>query len=194
MDGVFIGGCHLNECHYLTDGNYHAFSMVLLARKLMENMGLDPKRLWIEWTSAGEGIRFAEIMTDFHRTIKELGPLGHSEGLDAGGLRVKLEAATQLVPYIRVVRRQRMRLPLKSEEEYLRYFSSEEFEKIFSETIADRMATSQIALLLRESPMATGEIAKTLGLTASEVSRHLAASTKQGLVRYDAGSKCYAAA
>lgn len=194
MDGVFIGGCHLGECHYITEGNYHALGMVLLAQKLMEHMGLDPDRLRIEWTSAGEGIRFAEIMNEFAKTVKDLGPLGEGEGMDLNGLEAKLQAATQLVPYIKVVQRQRMRAPLKSGEEYHKYFGSDEFDKLFNETIGERLAMSQIALLLKESPLSTGEIAKALGLTASEVSKQLAASARQGLVRYDEGRKCYAAA
>ena len=36
MDGVFIGGCRLNECNYVTQGNYHALGMVLLCKKIME--------------------------------------------------------------------------------------------------------------------------------------------------------------
>ena len=47
-DGVFIGGCHLNECHYITHGNYHALSMVQLCKKLMKHMGLNPERIRIE--------------------------------------------------------------------------------------------------------------------------------------------------
>ena len=65
MDGVFIGGCHFNECHYITDGNYHALSLVLLCQKLMAHMGLNPERLRLEELSAGEGIRFAEVMNEF---------------------------------------------------------------------------------------------------------------------------------
>ncbi len=40
MDGVFIGGCHLNECHYITDGNHHAFTMVQICKKMLAQIGL----------------------------------------------------------------------------------------------------------------------------------------------------------
>ena len=33
MDGVFIGGCRLNECNYITQGNYDALNLVLLSEK-----------------------------------------------------------------------------------------------------------------------------------------------------------------
>ncbi len=100
MDGVFIGGCRLNECNYITHGNYHALSMVLLVQKIMEHIGLNPERLRIEFMSAGEGILFAEVTNDFVRQVKELGPLGKSEGMDQPALKFKLEAVTKLIPYI----------------------------------------------------------------------------------------------
>jgi len=60
QDAVFIGGCHLNDCHYVTHGNYDALSMVYICKKLLEHIGVNPERLRIEWVSAGEGIRFAK--------------------------------------------------------------------------------------------------------------------------------------
>ena len=73
-------------------------SMVLLCRKIMEHIGLNPERLRIEFMSAGEGILFAEVMNDFVKKVKELGPLGKGEGIDENGLKFKLEAVTKLSP------------------------------------------------------------------------------------------------
>ena len=193
-DGVFIGGCHLNECNYITHGNYHALSMVHLCKKIMEHIGLNPERLRIEFMSAGEGILFAEVMNDFGKKVKELGPLGKSEGIDENALKSKLEAVTKLVPYIRLVERERLRLPFKSKEEYDTFFTSDEFNRLFNELIVDKLAISQIISLLRERPLSTGKIAETLGLTPSEVSRHMNTSSRHGLVRYDESRKCYALA
>jgi F420-non-reducing hydrogenase iron-sulfur subunit len=192
MDGVFIGGCHLGECHYVTDGNHHALSMVLLCKKLMEHIGLNPERLRIEWISAGEGIRFTEIMNDFSRKLKELGPLGKSEGMEENGLKLKLEAAAKLVPYIRLVERERLRVRFESEEAYHRFYAGDEVDRLLRDLIADKLAVSQIMLLLREKPLSSGEISGILGLSPSEVSRHMNSSSRQGLVRYDANRKRYA--
>ncbi len=82
MDGVFVGGCRLNECNYITQGNYHALNMALLSRRLLEHSGLNPERLSIEFMSAGEGIRFADVTNAFVKQVTELGPLGEGEGLD----------------------------------------------------------------------------------------------------------------
>jgi F420-non-reducing hydrogenase iron-sulfur subunit len=193
-DGVFIVGCRLNECNYSTHGNFHALSMAHLCKKLMEQIGLNPERLRIEFMSGGEGTLFVEVMNDFGKKVKELGPLGKGEGIDKNVVKAKLEAVTKLVPYIRLVERERLRLPFGSEEEYETFFTSDEFNRLFNDLIVDKLAISQITSLLREGPLSTGKIAEMLGLTPSEVSRHMTTSSRHKLVRYDESRKCYALA
>jgi coenzyme F420-reducing hydrogenase delta subunit/predicted XRE-type DNA-binding protein len=193
-DGVFIGGCHLNECNYITHGNYHTFAMVQIAKKILARIGLNPERLTMRFMSGAEANIFTESVNEFVKTIKELGPLGRAEGIDEAALRFRLDSATQLVPYIRLVERERLRLPPMSEEEYHKFFDSDELNRLFKETIADKLAISQIIALLREKPLSTAEIAHALGLTPSEVSKYLNSSSRQKLVRYDEGEKRYAVA
>jgi F420-non-reducing hydrogenase iron-sulfur subunit len=193
-DGVFIGGCHLNECHYITHGNYHALSMVQLCKKLMKHMGLNPERIRIESLSAGEGIRFAEVMNEFSNTLRDIGPLGKGEDIDQDGLKFKLEAATRLVPYIRLVERERLRVRLNTVEEYIEFFGSDEVNQLFEKLIIDKLAINQIMLLLREKPRSTGEIAEVLGVAPSQVSKYLNSTTKQGLAKFDMDQKRYVAA
>jgi F420-non-reducing hydrogenase iron-sulfur subunit len=194
MDGVYIGGCHLNECHYVTDGNYHALSMVLMTKKLMKLIGLDPDRLRIEWTSAGEGIRFAEIVGEFVESLREIGPLGRAEELDDESLKLRLDAVNKLVPYIRLLERERLRTNFKTQEEYEEFFSSPEVDALFNKAIGDKLAVSQILSLLEEKPLSTADIAQTLQLNPSTVSVQMNHSSRQGLVRYDTRSNCYALA
>jgi coenzyme F420-reducing hydrogenase delta subunit len=194
MDGVFIGGCRLNECNYITHGNYDALSNVLLCRKIMEHIGLNPKRLKIEFMSSGDGILLAEVINEFCKKVEGIGPLGKSEGIDEKGLKFKLEAATKLIPYVKLVERERLRAPFKSEEEYNKFFSSDEVNRLFNELILDKLAISQIMLLLREKPLSTGEMSKILGLNPSEVSRHMNSSSRHGFVRYDESRKRFALA
>jgi len=132
-DGVFIGGCHLNDCHYNTQGNFDALSMTRLAKKLLEHAGINPDRLRLEWVSAGEGIRYADIMADFAAQIKKLGPLGSSEGTDPGELKSKLEEIKKLVPYIKLVKKEKLASRLPNEEDYLELFTSNEVETLLSE-------------------------------------------------------------
>jgi coenzyme F420-reducing hydrogenase delta subunit len=194
MDGVFIGGCHLNECHYITDGNYHALSMVQIGKKILSYLKIRPERLRIESMSAGEGIRFAEVMNDFSRRLREMGPLGAGEGIDSNILKFKLDATAKLVPYIKLVERERLRVPVQSAEEYKRFFAGEEVTRLFAELILDKLAISQILMLLREKPRSTGELCQILGMTPMEVSRHMNSSAKQGLARFDESQRRYMAA
>ena len=69
-DGVIIGGCWPGECHYVTEGNYDALNLMHLCKKVLEYKGIDPERLRIEWISASEGTRFAEIMNDFTEKLR----------------------------------------------------------------------------------------------------------------------------
>ncbi len=136
MDGVFIGGCRLNECNYITHGNYHALNMVLLCRKIMEHIGLNPERLRIEFMSSAEGILFAEVMSEFGKKVKELGPLGKAEGIDENELKSKLAEITKLVPYIKMVKNEKLASRLKKPEEYGQLFTKEEIDRLFSEVIS----------------------------------------------------------
>ena len=140
VDGVFIGGCWLGECHYVTEGNHDAVSMMLLTRKLLEHIGINPERLRLEWVSAAQGNRFAEVVTDFTNKLKELGPLGSSEGIEENRLKLKLEAAKSMVPYLKLVERESLRVRFKTREEYEEFFNSEKVNKIFKESVVEKLA------------------------------------------------------
>lgn len=72
-DGVFVGGCHLGDCHYIT-GNYHTQNKIALTKRLLKEAGFDPNRLHLEWVSASEGERFSKVVTEFTEQLRELGP------------------------------------------------------------------------------------------------------------------------
>ena len=194
QDGVFIGGCRLGECNYVTHGNYDTFATVQLCKKIMEQIGLNPERLRLEFMSGADGGLLAEATNDFTNKLKPLGPLGKSEGIGGKKLKFKLEAARKLVPYVKLVERERLRVPSKSEKAYKEFFTSDEFNRLFTECIGDKLAVSQMMSLLKENPLSVGEIAEVLSLKPSEISKHINFSSRQGLVRYDESCNCYAIA
>jgi len=194
QDGVFIGGCRLDECNYITHGNYDALSNTYICKKIMEHIGLNPERLRIDFMSGADGNLLAEYTDEFTNKVRELGPLGKSEGMDEKELKFKLEAAIKLVPYMKLVERERLRVPVKSEEAFNMFFESSEVNRLFNDLFGDKLAISQIMLLLGEKPLSTSDISEKLGLNPSEVSRHMISSSMQGLVRYDETQKCYALA
>jgi coenzyme F420-reducing hydrogenase delta subunit len=192
VDGVFIGGCWLGECHYVTEGNHDAVSMMLLTRKLLEHIGINPERLRLEWVSAAQGNRFAEVVTDFTNKLKELGPLGSSEGIEENRMKLKLEAAKSLVPYLKLVERESLRVRFKTREEYEEFFNSEKVNKIFKESVVEKLAMQEILLLLREKPFSIDEFSDILGLSQSEISRYLNISARNRLTRFDEKQKRFA--
>ena len=133
MDGVFIGGCRLNECNYVTHGNYHTLNMVLLFRRIMEHIGLNPERLKIEFMSGAEANLFVEAVNGFVKKVKQLGPLGQGEGIDRKELKSKLAEITKLVPYIKMVKNEKLGSRLQNIEEYDKLFTKDEVDKLFSE-------------------------------------------------------------
>ncbi|KAF5436761.1 F420-non-reducing hydrogenase iron-sulfur subunit [Candidatus Methanophagaceae archaeon] len=86
-DGVFIGGCHPGECHYMA-GNLSARRRYSMMKKLLESVGIDPKRLRMEWISASEGIKFSDTVKEFTAQIKGLGP-GPFRHIEAEGKEQK---------------------------------------------------------------------------------------------------------
>jgi coenzyme F420-reducing hydrogenase delta subunit len=74
-DGVMVLGCHPGDCHYV-EGNYHARRRYALMHSVLEYIGIARERLLVDWVSAAEGGRFAEMATAFAAEVKELGPWG----------------------------------------------------------------------------------------------------------------------
>ena len=77
-DGVFLGGCHPGDCHYV-EGNYKTLRRITLFKTMLKDLGIDPKRLRLEWISAAEGKKYAETMNEFTEQIRALGPLHLNE-------------------------------------------------------------------------------------------------------------------
>jgi F420-non-reducing hydrogenase iron-sulfur subunit len=72
-DGVLVGGCHPGDCHY-GSGNLYARRKLAVTRKILEFAGMESERFRVEWISASEGNRFAEVVTEFTDQIRVLGP------------------------------------------------------------------------------------------------------------------------
>ena len=73
-DGVLVAGCHLpSDCHYLS-GNFKAQRRMLLLKKVLEQFGIEPQRLRLEWISASEGDHFAWVIREMVEEIRKLGP------------------------------------------------------------------------------------------------------------------------
>ena len=119
---------------------------------------------------------------------------------DGAGAMASLARALSLAEeggYVRVFLDEvaRLRLLVDVRENELRSVPLERLlRELVDGLVADKLAQSQILLLLEQKPLSTSEIAEKLGLTPSDVSRHMSSSARRGLIRYDLEQKCYALA
>ncbi|TFG14162.1 hydrogenase iron-sulfur subunit [Candidatus Thorarchaeota archaeon] len=73
-DGVLVSGCHPGDCHY-TNGNLKARARWALMEKAIEQSGLNPRRVRLQWASASEAQVFADGVNKLTEQVRELGPI-----------------------------------------------------------------------------------------------------------------------
>jgi F420-non-reducing hydrogenase iron-sulfur subunit len=78
-DGVLVLGCHIGDCHY-TSGNHRTAKRIPLLRNLLGYVGINPDRLRLDWVSAAEAPKFAQVTREFVETVRALGPM--AEGVE----------------------------------------------------------------------------------------------------------------
>lgn len=133
-DGVFIAGCRLNECSYITHGNYYALNMTFLFKKIMEYFGLNPERLHIEFMTSSDAQHFAETVNIFTERIRHYGPLGEKEELSYDEVKNRLYKIITLIPYIKIVEREKLKLRINDPDEWNKIFTLEHVKELFETT------------------------------------------------------------
>ena len=81
-DGVLIGGCHPNDCHY-AEGNYKMLRRFQLLKRMLQDLGIAEARLRLEWISAAEGEKVKRVVNEMVGQIEKLGPLGMPQKFEA---------------------------------------------------------------------------------------------------------------
>jgi F420-non-reducing hydrogenase iron-sulfur subunit len=72
-DGVLVSGCHFGDCHYMF-GNHRAVEQFEKTKNVVKLLGIEDGRLRLEWISAAEGVRFAQVINEFTDQVRALGP------------------------------------------------------------------------------------------------------------------------
>ena len=164
-DGVMVAGCHPGDCHYIS-GNYQAEKKVKATRKILETAGIDEKRLGLEWISAAEGQRFADVMNAFTELVGELGPL------QADPQKVKAakeEAADFRIRWL-VGREKDI---LESGNVFGDPVDQQEFDDLMDQVVHTQFVRNSILTALQEKAMSARELAETLGLPSDVVVENL---------------------
>jgi len=171
-DGVFIGGCHLGDCHYL-EGNYEAVKKIEMVQKFLKLINLD-NRVRLEWVSASEGTRYAGVITEFTEHIKSLGPspIGGDNPDEEilGKLRAMEEAAAGERMRALVGRERKI---TEQENVYGETVSIEKFTKIFDSVIIEEYDRHRILHSLEKDPKSVKDVALNLNIDPSLVLEHM---------------------
>ncbi|MBN2336478.1 hydrogenase iron-sulfur subunit [Candidatus Bathyarchaeota archaeon] len=178
-DGVMITGCHIGDCHYI-DGNLYAKRKFGLLRRLVEKAGLEPGRVMLEWVSASEGQKFADVVTGFTNKLKELGP---TPVTGDEGLRLNLLAAKAAAEEFR------LRALVSKEEKlvekgnvYGELVTQEEFDGVLDEAVENEYTRNKIRLMLSMEPMSAKNLAEKMGMDSAKVLNHIVALRQRGWV------------
>jgi len=179
-DGVMVLGCHPGDCHYLT-GNIQAERKIDLTQKLFERAGIGSERILLDWVSAGEGERFAQVIRQFVEKIRPLGPfpLGQEMKEKLQAIKASLEGEK-----IRWMVGKGPEL-LEKGNVYGEHLPQEKIEGVIEGTIRDEFFKNRILQLVEGKPLAAREISQTLNLILKETLSYLGSLIGEGRIGFD---------
>jgi coenzyme F420-reducing hydrogenase delta subunit len=184
-DGVFIGGCHPGDCHYLT-GNLYTEKKIKMTKKILERTGFDAGRLRLEWIAASEGELFARTIKEFTAQINELGPSPLSGPTPDPKILSNLQTAQSSVAAFRL--RALVGKERKIVEEgnvYGEYKTQEEWDELFGDAINSEYSRNMILILTKDAPMSVKELATKIQEPTDLVLEHIVRLRKNNLVALD---------
>jgi coenzyme F420-reducing hydrogenase delta subunit len=182
FDGVMVLGCHPGDCHYLT-GNIQAEKKMRLTSEALEMAGIENGRFVLDWVSAGEGQRFAEVVRDFTEALKDLGPLERDESLKGRLLAVKGALEGEKVRWL-VGKEEAL---LEGENVYGETVKAEQLHRLMESTLRDEYIKNRVVFQLKEKSLSAQEIASTLDLALREVLTYLVDLITEGKVALGEG-------
>jgi coenzyme F420-reducing hydrogenase delta subunit len=182
-DGVIVLGCHLGDCHYL-EGNYEAEKKFDMVKRFLKLINFD-NRVRLDWVSASEGARYAQVITEFTEHIKTLGPSPVGGDNPDGGILNKLRAIEQAAGNDRMrtlVGRERK--ITEQENVYGEKVSLEEFNEIFDSAILEEYERNRILIALEKDSKSVKDLAKDLKIEPSRVLEHMVMLKSRGQVDF----------
>jgi coenzyme F420-reducing hydrogenase delta subunit len=184
-DGVLIAGCHEGDCHY-ESGNYQAERRVRAVRKVLEMSGIEPQRVRLEWVSASEGKRFAELVDGFVDEIRQLGPN------PAAGDQPDIDTLERLYVARNVLNDFRLNLLVNKEEQieeksnvYGETVPKERMDAILDTVTSEEFSRCNILMVARDTPSSVQQIAERVELPQGEVLDHIVVLVDRGLLKVD---------
>jgi coenzyme F420-reducing hydrogenase delta subunit len=182
IDGVLVLGCHPGDCHYIA-GNLFAEKKVQLTDNLLTKAGIHPDRLHLDWVSAAEGERFANIVTDFTSQIQSLGPMGEAEGLEGEELSDRLSAVQSALSGEKLRWLVGRELALVEEGNvYGEGVEEDEILSVIQENMEKEYTRDRILNMMKREPLSVKDVAGRLQICPADVLRHVVAMENAGMV------------
>jgi len=181
IDGVLVLGCHLGDCHYIT-GNYEAQMKMKMLTKMLQLIGFSD-RMRLDWVSASEGNRFAEIVNKFTDHVRNLGlsPVNIGE--------LKDSAVDDLIAVKSAISSSRLRALVARERTiitegnvYNEKISEEKLDSILDEAISNEFIRHKILVKIKNKGKSVPEISKEISIAPNKVLEHIVTLRARGLV------------
>jgi coenzyme F420-reducing hydrogenase delta subunit len=184
-DGVIILGCHPGDCHY-SEGNLYEERKIKMLKKLLALTGVGSDRLELEWVSASEGQRFAQMVTEFTDQIKKLGPSPVSGKNPDLKVLENLQAAKNAASDFRLrVLVGRERELTEKNNVYEEKIPQEEFDAVLDSAVEAEFIRHKIHLLTRGRPLPVKALAEATELKPAEVLKHIVAMRRRNMITMD---------
>jgi F420-non-reducing hydrogenase iron-sulfur subunit len=180
FDGVMILGCHPGDCHYLS-GNLQAERKMTLLRKLLSDEGVGGDRLLLDWVSAGEGQRFAELIRGFIESIRSQGPLPSTEEMDGKLRAIQTSLESEKIRWMAGKAPELM----EKENVYGEHTDPEKVREVLEATLREELRKNRILGFLEAGTMTAKEISGKLNLSLKETLPHLVALVGEGRIGFD---------
>jgi coenzyme F420-reducing hydrogenase delta subunit len=178
IDGVLVAGCHPGDCHYIS-GNYMARYKIKETMKILKRLKIKPefsKRLRLEWVSASEGQRFAQVVKEFVEQVRELGPNPSRRPVKDTLQRkfIRINTAQDMVtsPRIRTLISKEKEL-IEEGNVYGEKRNEDEFDLIMDEVIDAEFIRNQILEVVKDNPMSVKQIAKLMNFPTETILKHV---------------------
>lgn len=181
-DGVLLGGCHIGDCHYMS-GNCHAEKRAIMIRALLERAGLEKERFRLEWISASEGQKFAQVVSEFTETVRNLGPSRVKEDPElARGLEAAIDTALDF--RVRSLLAKELELVEKGNI-YGEEKTEEELRTIIDVAVEDEFLRNLILGIASDKPSSVKELSRMVSLPTDQVVDHIATLRQKNLLAID---------
>ncbi len=184
-DGILVLGCHPADCHYV-EGNLYEERKIKMLKKLIALTGLEPERLRLDWVSAAEGQRFAQIVTEFTEQIRKLGLSPVSGNAPNQKILENLQAAKNAASDFR------LRVLVGREREltekcnvYEEKMPQDEFDSLLDEVVEAEFVRQKIHLLTQTEPLSVKALAEATELKPAAVLKQIVSMRRRNMITVD---------